>query len=202
MTQSVIQKAALGEFFRDEVSQARNTLGIELSDLTEYYVVNLLCDYSGRNDAVPKPGDEPLALLYKRALESPPDTRIQLFKNLGDVALYVSGFFADFVERSLVDIDYYISMGGNAYNSLSGLVVAQRNGETFAEVYTQLAKKFAELVDLLAQIAERSNLQGNGDGELLKLYDRWARTGSERIHKKLIEKGLVPTEGLPTEYNQ
>ena len=51
----------LGEFFRKEVTHARSALGIGLSELTEYYLVNLLCDFS-RGSRGPEVGHEPLAL--------------------------------------------------------------------------------------------------------------------------------------------
>ncbi len=191
----------LGEFFRQEVTDAKGSLGIKLSDSAEFYLVNLLCDFS-RQGSAPAVGEEPLALLYKRALEASAAERVQLLKNLGDLALYVSGFFTEFIERSLVDVDYYIAMGGNAYGSLASLVGGQRHGATFGELYLQLARKFTELVDLLNQIAERTRDKAESDAELLKLYDRWVRTGSQRIQKLLLEKGLLPTEGLPTDYVQ
>jgi hypothetical protein len=200
MNQSrLIVSRDLGEFFRQEVSEAKDSLGIKLSDNAEFYIVNLLCDFS-RREAAPSLGDEPLALLYKKALEATPAERVQLLKNLGDVALYIAGFFGEFIERSLVDVDYYISMGGNAYGNLSSLVGGQRHGATFAELYLQLAKRFTEIVDLLNQISERARSENNGD--LLKLYNRWARTGSQRIHKLLVERGLLPAEGIPTDYVQ
>ena len=197
----VIISKDLGEFFRQEVTEARSDLGVKLTELTEYYLVRLLCDFS-RRDSSPTPGQEHLALLYKRALEASLAERAQLLKTLGDLALYVSGFFAESLERSLVDLDYYISMGGNAYSNLSSIVAAQRNGQTFAELYYQLARNFTELVDVLNQIADRSRENAASDTDLIRLYDRWARTGSERVRKLLLERGLLPGEGVPTEYVQ
>lgn len=198
----VILSNDLSDFFRTEVVTARSECGVAMSDLTEYYIVNLLCEFSKRDGVTAAPGSEPLAMMYKRALEADLAERAALLKNLGDVALYVAGFFTDFIEKSLVDVDYYISMGGNAYSNLSGIVGNQRHGETFAELYGQLSMKFTDLVDVLNQIAERSSNKSVTDADLLKLYDRWARTGSERLRKVLLERGLITSEGLPTEYIQ
>jgi hypothetical protein len=195
----VIVSRDLGEFFRQEVTEAKDKTGIELSDSAEFYVVNLLCDFS-RKEAAPQLGEEPLALLYKRALEASPAERVQLLKSLGDVALYIAGFFTESIEQSLVDVDYYISMGGNAYGNLSSLVGSQRRGNAFAEVYTQLAKRFTEFVDLLNEISERARSDKNED--LMKLYSRWQRTGSQRIQKLLIDRGLLAVERLPADYLQ
>jgi hypothetical protein len=197
----VIVSTDLGSFFRSEVSETASHLGVEMSQETEYYVVNLLCEYSKPNRE-PRPGDEALALIYKRALEAERAERIRRLRDLGDLSLYVAGFFADFIQRSLVDIDYYIRMGGTAYTNVSDLMGAQPRCESFAEVFEQLATKFTALVDVLTAIAERSRAKAKDDADLLRLYDRWVRTRSERVHRLLVEKGLLPTAGLPSEYVQ
>lgn len=192
MTSRLILSGDLTEFFRDEVKEARSDLGIDLKDSTEYYLVNLLCDFSHRKTA-PTPGEEPLAFIYKRSLEASPLERLQILKDLGDLALYVAGFFAEFVEKSLVDVSYYISMGGSAYHSLSDLHGQKPKGDTFAELYAQLGHQFTELVDLLNEIAERTRGANNSHQNLMRLYDRWARTKSERMQRRLVENGLLTT---------
>ncbi len=197
----VITSPDLTIFFRTEVSDAKDSLGIDMSDYLEFYLVNLLSEY-GRRGTAPTPGEEPLALLYKRALESSVPQRVQILKGLGDLALFVSGFFIEFIERSLVDVDYYVGMGGSAYNSVSDIVGSQPRGDAFADLYRQLGDRFTELVDLLNEIAERSRDNAEDNTSLLRMYDLWARTGSERIRRMLLDKGLVPADGLPTEYEQ
>jgi len=186
----------LSEFFREEVTEARESLGVDLSELAEFYLVNLLCDFS-RKDTAPATTNEPLALLYKKALDSSVVERVRILKNLGDTALYVSGFFAEFIERSLVDLDYYIAMGGNAYGNVSELVGSRPQGESHAELFEQLSRRFAVLVGLLNEIADRSREVGETSEEMLRLYDRWIRTGSQRIQKLLVERGLMPHGAKP-----
>jgi hypothetical protein len=192
----MIVHADLESFFRDEVATVCGELRVELSELTEFYVVNLLCEYARRGNTV-LPGDEALALLYKRALEASVLDRIHLLKNLGDVSLYSAGFFAEYIERSLVCQDYYISMGGNAYSSLSDIMGGRRRGGNAGEVYQQLARKFTALVEVLMSIAERARIMSEPDSELLRLYTRWQRTGSERIRRLLLEKGLLHSVTKP-----
>lgn len=184
----------LGEFFRQEVADAKGQLQIRLNDATEFYLVNLLCDFS-REDQAPGVGSEPLALLYKRAMEATPAERFTLLKQLGDLALYVAGYFVEFVESSAVDVDYYVAMGGNAYGNLSSMVGHRKNGESIAELYTQLAQRFTELVDLLNEVADRQRDSGR-DRDLLRLYERWTRTKSVRIQRLLAERGLFPAGAL------
>ena len=197
----LILSADLEGFFHEQVSDARQSLGIELTDHLEYYLVNLLCDFSHRASG-PVPGDEPLALLYKRALEAEVLERISLLKDLGDLSLYVSGFFVEYVERSLVDINYYISMGGNAYHSLGDLMGRQRSGRSVADVYRELADRFEQLVDVLNRVSDSSRERSDGDAGLVKLYERWLETGDPKLHKQLLEKGLVTAFSSPSEYEQ
>ncbi len=198
MSSGVILRPDLTEFFHQEVSEARTHLGIELSQHAEYYLVNLLCEFTRAGDS-PAPGDEPLALLYQRALEAGVADRMRILKDLGDLALYVAGFFVEFVERSLVDLDYYISMGGSAYHNVSDLVGAQRGGGHLAELFRQLARRFTVLVDLLREVSDRARAEKLRDRDLVRLYERWLRTRSERVRKLLIDAGVIPTE--PTEYD-
>jgi hypothetical protein len=153
--------------------------------------VNLLCDFT-RTGVSPSPGDEPLALLYKRALEASLGDRMRILKELGDVALYVSGFFVEFIERSLVDLDYYISMGGNAYRDVSGLMGRHRGGDHLAALYGQLARRFTVLVNLLNEVADRARDRDLGDRDVLRLYERWLLTRSERLRQQLIDAGVLP----------
>lgn len=201
-TKRVIVSLDLSDFFRGEVVTARQELGVKMSTLTEYYLVNLLTDFAKRDHLNVAPCTEPLALMFKRAHEATDAERAQLYKNMGDVALYVSGYFTDFVERSLVDVDYYVSMGGNAYSNLSGMVGQQRHGEAFAALYNHMAVHFTELVDVLNHIADRARTNHNHDSDLLRLYDRYARTGSTRIRKLLLARGLLPSVCVPTDYAQ
>jgi hypothetical protein len=114
----------------------------------------------------------------------------------------MAGFFSDFIDRSLVDIDYYISMGGGAYSSLSSLIGTQRQGEMFVELYMDLAEKFAALVEVLNVISEATSMHNPREADLLKLYERWSRTGSERIERLLYERGLMPKGRFPKDFIQ
>ncbi len=62
----------------------------------------------------------PLAHMLADALEAPSaSARQRGLQRLGDVSLFIAGFFARSFARKLIDIDYHIAMGGNAYSSLA-----------------------------------------------------------------------------------
>jgi hypothetical protein len=53
-----------------------------------------------------------------------------------------------------------------------------------------LAKNFGQIVDVVAQASDSSSM--NQDSSLLILYDRWNRSGSQRIRMLLEDKGIHP----------
>lgn len=188
-------------FFREQVTDARNELGIELEEVVEFYLVNLLCDYSNAS-AQQTVADEPLALIYKRALEADSIERISILKDLGDGALYTAGFFVESIKSSVVDVDYYISMGGHAYSSLGDLVSGYARGNTFSQIYREMAQAFPSLVTVLNVVSEGSRESRSEDADLLKLYERWLETKDPRLYQQLLEKGLLTSFETSGEYEQ
>ena len=110
-------------------------------------------------------------------------------RQIGDVALFVSGFFSDSLSRKLVDVDYYVSIGGCAYNALSRVET-----DTFSSVFAELGEKFVGFVDVLSEVSERTSCSSNAD--LLRLYEKWVKTGSRRSGRLLVERGVVPNASL------
>ena len=160
-------------------------------DLLEFYVpaANLFdeVDSSGRRTR------ETLAETYLRAQTAEPLVRIELLKKLGDRSLYISGFFADSLQRKLIDVDYYIDMGGAAYGRLSDNVRGTSQGRAFGSVFAELAEKFRDFVDVLAEIRDSGRAAAI---DVLRLYEVWLRTGSRRAARLLREHGLEPNATL------
>lgn len=116
-------------------------------------------------------------------------------RQVGDLSLFISGFFADSLTRSLVDIDYYMALGEFAYGSL-----ARQSDETFGGVFDELAGKFGAFVEVLGDISERTALSSNAD--LLRLYEKWLRTRSRRSGELLAIRGIVPNTSVGNRYIQ
>jgi hypothetical protein len=107
----------------------------------------------------------------------------------------MSGFFPDSFARRAIDVDYYVSMGEYAYGSLS-----RRDEDAFAEVFGELARNFVGFMDVLADVSERTAVTSSSD--LLRLYEKWMRTGSTRDGQKLIDRGIVPNGSIGTRFIQ
>lgn len=185
-------------YFSDLVEQSVRDLSLIITPDTQFYVVSVLCRFAVSDQLYqvdPNNGQrqrEALALLQARAHDAPEHQRIALLKRLGDSSLYISGFFRESLERSLVGVDYYVSMGGGAYSSLSDMVQLQRSSRANSIIYAELASKFTELVRVLTWVARETSVPGATNSSILRLYDQWQRTGSVEVEKKLRAQGLNP----------
>lgn len=177
---------SLTEFFHDRITEAIRNQGLDASTPTECYLVSLLADFTKA-----PPDDEPLAFKLAQAVGSP-DERVRQLKDVGDTSLYVSGFFSDSLQRKLVDVDYYIQMGGAAYCELARYFRGNPHSLVFGEVYDELAAKFPRFVDIFAEVSERTI---TGNLGLVQLYERWLRTGSEWMERRLRAQGVLPKKG-------
>jgi hypothetical protein len=189
MSEAVFRRESAVEYFKELVDGALSHQGLATQELTAYYVVQLLASFLQRNVAAPQDDQTPLAVQLGRALESAGMQQRATLKEIGDVSLFISGFFSDSLNRKLVDIDYYISIGGCAYNALSRVET-----DTFATVFAELGEKFVGFVDVLTEISERTSCTSNAD--LLRLYEKWLRTGSRRSGQLLVERGVVPNMSI------
>jgi hypothetical protein len=182
------------EFFREQLAKAMEHQHVSTSAFTEYYLVNLLAS-AVRGETLPpaEPGydETPLALLYARALQAARGERALLLRALGDNALFVAGFFGDSLERQLVDLRYVSALGGRAYARLS----VEEAGACGPRVFAELAGRFLDFADLLAEVSEASRL--TNQTSVVKLYEKWERTRSRRAAILLAEQGIAPVAGEP-----
>jgi hypothetical protein len=192
---SVLAVQSLREFFRDCVHGALLKQHVHVEEQTEQYVVNLLTLFARSEtlfeDTGSGPRLKPLVVMLSEALEAhSAAARNQALQRLGDVSLFVAGFFAQGFAAKLIDIDYHIAMGGRAYGTLAQATARGSRG-ALAGVFAELARKFQPLVDALNEISESS--YRHTDRDVLRLYELWLKTGSARCFGLLKRLGINPT---------
>ena len=190
----VVQVRNLQDYFRSSFDDALTRQHVEIDPHAAHYVVNLLTLYSRSDELYEDDGEcygiRPLALMLADAASAETaEHRTSILQRIGDVALFVSGFFANSLATKAVDVDYYITMGGNAYGSLSDEVRGTFRGNAFASIYEELATKFQVLVDVLNEISEGAK---DSDTNLMRTYELWLKTGSKRAKDILEQNGVVP----------
>ena len=183
-----------GEYFQGAVSGAVASLRHEVSEHAQVYLVQLLGHFIKTENFYPIDGEgrqaDTLTHQLAAALEEESaEARAKRMRQLGDFSLYVAGFFTDSLKRKLVDVDYYIGMGGAAYESAARL----EEKKPRAQVFLELSRKFPVFVDILGQVSEETGFNPANDRDLLRVYDLWAKTGSDRLAKQLARAGIVPS---------
>jgi hypothetical protein len=169
------------QFFADRIDEALTKLKFEPLPASKGYLADLLQHFM----FVENLNRGTLAETYLKAQNSPLPVKVDLLKKLGDSSLYISGFFGDSLSRKVVDIEYYVGMGGVAYGALSTTAAS----EDASKMYNEFSIRFSGFVDVLTYISQDSLVQSNKD--LLRLYDRYLATGSRLAEEQLMEKGLL-----------
>jgi hypothetical protein len=193
-TDVVLREQSPVEYFKELVETSLARQHVQAGDLTAYYLVNLLCQYVRLDAASDVEHREPLAVRLARALQTAGVEQRTRLRSLGDFSLFTAGFFSDSFRRRLIDVDYYVSMGEYAYGSLS------RAEDALCEVFAELSRKFVGFSDVLADVSERTGLTSNND--LLRIYEKWLRTGSQRDGQRLIERGIIPNSSVGKRFLQ
>ena len=187
-------------YFKELVSKALNNQKLLTQPETEFYLVNLLNEFMKTDRLYSKDSnggvrEEALAIMLKEALEQPQLHQQRAhFRHIGDVSLYVAGFFQDSLNRKLVDVDYYIDVGGAAYQQ----VAARADEDALKTVYLELAEKFGSFVEVLAEVSDKTTPRSEKD--ILRMYELWVRTRSERAAKALQEAGILPNETIKKDW--
>lgn len=172
------------EFFRELVRAAMQAQHVSSGEETEYYLVQLLEQHlRTRGDLL----DRPLALEFLEASNVGGVERFQRLKLVGDTALFVSGLFADCLERSVVQPDYYVEIGRLAYHRVAGIGSRQVRA-----MFADLAGQFVDLVRVLGEISTRDLFVS--DRDTLRIYRRWLLTRGAHDASLLVARGIIPAE--------
>ena len=191
----VVRVRNLQDYFRTSIEGVISRQGVDVDPHASHYVVNLMTLFSRSEEFYEDDGEyyglRPLALMLADAADArSADERNNSLQRIGDVALFIAGFFSEWLPSRAMDVDYYIHMGGNAYGSLSDEVRGTFRGNSFADIYRELAVKFHVFVDVLNEV--RDEARQETDVDVLRTYEIWRKTGSRRAAALLRQYGVVP----------
>lgn len=203
---SIVAAVSVSDFFAEAVDEAIRARGVHASDAARSYVVGLLADLAKPGSPIERTLDRPLTLLLDEALHTPDvGERFERLRVLGDGVLYSSGFFADHFEARGVDSGYIIGIGRTAYDSASSLIMGRvaepetrvepgSSGRT-VDIFRELSESFARFVEVIGEVANATIARGVATSRgLIKLYERWLKTRSDKLGEALASHGFV-TQG-------
>ncbi len=196
---TIVAAYSVSHFFFEAVEDAMRLQRVDATDGATRYLVALLSDYVHPDRRAGEAMERPLTLLFDEAVNTPsPADRFQRLRTIGDGVLYGCGFFADHFEARGVDAKYVRGLGTRAYGEAGAML---RRGPEKAEgagpdLFAELADNFDTFVGVLTDVADATVATGmESPRGLLKVYERWLKTGSDRLASALTSRGVVPQRG-------
>ncbi len=188
---TIVAAQSVTGFFHEVVEDAMKTRRVEATDGATKYLVALLADYAHPDEPAGEALERPMTLLLDEALHAPdPAERFERLRVLGDGVLYGCGFFGDHFEARGIDLGYLHSLGTRAYGAASSMLRSSDGPNLFGE----LAAKFGAFVLVVGEVADATIAMGTESPRgLLMVYERWLKTGSERLASALTSRGVMPT---------
>ena len=181
----------LQAYFHGRLESALRRRALAVGSHTEFYLVRLL------NRALGAAAVNALATPFVQRLAEGAEIedgvqRLRHYREMGDDALYVSGFFGEHLRGRGISREYVALMGGSAYREASGLSRWSNDGQ-FADTFEELSTRFQTFASILDDVREETALRTPQD--IIRLYDRWRQTGSPVLADRLRSQGVFPCVG-------
>jgi hypothetical protein len=185
-------------YFQEVVGESLRFRRVEATEAACSYLVDLLCAFAHPDEHTGSTLNQPLTFLLRDALEAAGAERFRRLRLLGDGVLYVLGFFGGHIELKGIDRGYVVGVGSTAYRHAAAMLRLSPTAISQGpDVLSELAEKFERFADVLNDVAEGMLASGARDERsVLKLYERWLRTGSTRLAEELGARGLIPVRGF------
>ncbi len=192
----VLTDPNLFDYFSARIGDVIDRQCPDLSLQVRHYLGHLLARLT-KIEHLPDPTrSTTLAELHLRASGSPTGEAIRLYKQLGDHALYIGGYFSESLERRTIGVGYYADMGESAYYRLAGLTRSNWSDEgPLASLFGELARTFRDCLGVLQLVADSD--RGDGRFDLARLVERWLSAGDPDADRLLIGGGLSPLGLVP-----
>lgn len=180
-------EVSLADYFRRRLIETSEGLRPPPHEDTLWYVGDMLARF-GSSDELFGYEDghrvlRPLALLYGDARQAQSHReRCLILRHLGDVALFIGALFPESYSRRGIGKDYFVGMGGGAYDYLS------ENAHSHRHVFSELAASFTRMLHLVAEACSRQRFFDASD--ILALYQRWRQSKDPLIERQLQAVGI------------
>ncbi len=147
----------------DLIHEAERDAAAPLGEELESYLVFLLIGHT-RDTRLHR---NAMAIDYLSAKAQCGQRHREELRTVGDRCLLIAGLYPEQAARRMVGLDYFISMGSQAYQELAHALRA-----TVAGLYEHLAHAFARVVRVLLEVRRRTK-----DVAPLVLFDASLRAG-------------------------
>jgi hypothetical protein len=198
-TELIDVQANLREFFSEIVQDSVKSQSCRASDATVLYLSALLADYGKPAQFRREVLGQSFTLLLQDALQSQGAERFERLRRLGDDVLYVAGFFGDHLANRGVGVTFASALGSRAYNEAAAILRSSGSSSSGPDVFGELSENFEGFVTVVSDVADALYaMRARGPRDVLEVYERWQRTGSDNLAGALVTWGLIPQRGDET----
>ena len=176
------------EMFKDLVDAAVVHRDLRISEDSSFYLVQLLDHFvspSGLYGDVGNRPDHPLGPLLLSAEQAEGTERFLILRSVGDLALFLTGFFYASLDARRVDARYYSRVGETAYVTAACACRSRPNADLFEE----LARQFVKLTLVLHEVSRACDTADRPD--LMDLYDRFQAAPDDHASAMLRHYGIL-----------
>lgn len=158
----LIFTSSMQAYFREALSHALEESRVELTEEAKVYLVHFLNDFS-RSEKLFAGTDygEKISIfnLLERATQAEGPEAVQIYRHMGDISLYLLGFFREADVRRPASRSYYLSMGSKGYAQVSALFRCQALNS--AILFHELSERFADMVRVVEEVAKYHQFKKN-----------------------------------------
>jgi hypothetical protein len=196
---TIVAARSVSHFFFEAVEDAMRLQRVDATAGAMRYLVALLTDFVHPDRLAEETLERPLTLLFDEAVNAPDQAdRFQRLRTIGDGVLYGCGFFQDHFEARGVDAKYVRGLGTRAYGEAGSMLRRgpERQESAGPDLFAELSENFDAFVGVVTDVADATVASGvESSRGLLKVYERWLKTGSDRLASALTSRGVMPTRG-------
>ena len=143
---SIVKCSDLHKFFCEKVQKIIKKFSFQVRADIELYLVDLLAEANSCMVATPERSLVDQWITVTEAKNS--IDRLTFFVRLGDIALFTSGFFPDYLKKRGLTLEYFAFWGVSAYRHADSLCVGRFS------TYRILAENFQKFVQLIFEVRE------------------------------------------------
>ncbi len=164
LSSNLILETSLQCYFFDQLVELNQKFSTPLQREDIYYS-SLVMDKFGMahhffEEKEGKTSEKILGIKLMESTHLPKKKRIRELKDIGDTALFVCGFFADSLNKKIVDVSYYRDIGQAAYSKLNNLVPSFYDVDSF---YNEFSKKFSNAALLMELLSKECSSNAKED---------------------------------------
>ena len=181
------------EEFKSLLNESLSRMSLQVSLSVRDYLERLLLFYVKSenlfevNSKSDKKVLKPLAESYLKIQNAPLQERLFFLQRIGDQSLYLGGFFKGAFQKKIVNLDYYINLGQEAYEYL-----AEHHQE---DTFKELSHSFEDILDVLFYMSSKHSIRTHED--LMNVCTDYLETECKALAAQLEDYGFNVVSSKP-----